>query len=222
MKMPNLAPPGHRRKPGGTLASVPHWGHASRTDAVPSAARAQRRRRGVDGPPARSRAGRPGDSRAGAHARRDDLLRDGRRRRVPVLVLHPGRGRQRRGVQRALARPGPPRLPERCIDTSFPPEDLAVRQHAVTAAIENATAPDRLPAGRRPGPRRAGASSVTSAVRRFADRVPRRAGASPPRARSPAHVTRAPASGRPSAMMRGRPVTRSCRPCRGRPPPGRG
>ncbi len=103
MKMPNLAPPGHQRKPGGTLASVPHWGHASGTDAVPSAARAQRRRRGADGPPARSRAGRPGDSRAGAHARRDDLLRDGRRRRVPVLVLHPGRGRQRRGVQRALA-----------------------------------------------------------------------------------------------------------------------
>ena len=40
----------------------------------------------------------------------------------------------------------------RCIDASFPPEDLAVRQHAVTAAVENATAPDRLPAGRRPGP----------------------------------------------------------------------
>lgn len=60
----------------------------------------------------------------------------------------------------------------RCIDTAFPPEDLAVRQHVVTAAVEDATAPDRLPAGRRPGPRRAGAS--------------------PPRARSPAHVTRAP------------------------------
>ena len=29
----------------------------------------------------------------------------------------------------------------RCIDTSFPPEDLAVRQHAVTAAVEDATAP---------------------------------------------------------------------------------
>ena len=54
---------------------------------------------------------------------------------------NPGRGRQRRGVQRALARPGPPRLPERCIDPAFPPENLAVRQHAVTAAIENATAP---------------------------------------------------------------------------------
>lgn len=36
----------------------------------------------------------------------------------------------------------------RCIDPAFPPEDLAVRQHAVTAAIEDATAPDRLPAGR--------------------------------------------------------------------------
>ena len=60
----------------------------------------------------------------------------------------------------------------RCIDPAFPPENLAVRQHAVTAAVEDATAPDRLPAGRRPGPRRAGAS--------------------PPRARSPAHVTRAP------------------------------
>ena len=34
----------------------------------------------------------------------------------------------------------------RCIDPAFPPEDLAVRQHAVTAAIEDATAPDRLPA----------------------------------------------------------------------------
>ena len=60
----------------------------------------------------------------------------------------------------------------RCIDPAFPPENLAVRQHVVTAAVEDATAPDRLPAGRRPGPRRAGAS--------------------PPRARSPAHVTRAP------------------------------
>ena len=29
----------------------------------------------------------------------------------------------------------------RCIDPAFPPENLAVRQHAVTAAIENATAP---------------------------------------------------------------------------------
>ena len=29
----------------------------------------------------------------------------------------------------------------RCIDTAFPPEDLAVRQHVVTAAVEGATAP---------------------------------------------------------------------------------
>lgn len=65
----------------------------------------------------------------------------------------------------------------RCIDASFPPEDLAVRQHAVTAAVENATAPDRLPAGRRLGPPAGGRLTAEGEEPGPRDASPRRAGA---------------------------------------------
>ncbi len=108
------------RGPRASRPAVPRSSGEGRAHPIPSPCRGGSPCRRVDALPPRQRRRRARDARAGADVRRDDLLRDRRRDRLPPLVQRAGGGRRdgravgasaRREAHRVLARLHRRRLP---------------------------------------------------------------------------------------------------------------